>query len=212
MKEVYKGNEIIESFHQDHLFKYHNWLLKAAKQYSSIYESHNELKYDHIVISSLTSIEDGKISIKENFHRDNWIKYDRGTYFAGRVSKGFILMHRASFEIAAYDEKCIWSDKTGIKYKDDFYFDIAHVRDEEEDNEFKFLQETKDLDVELCMYLAERKKLHEDELYEVPFFEMSQSSRPELTREEYEAEHYQQQEDEKNERIESWEEFEDEIY
>ena len=48
MKEVYKGSEILESFHQDHLFKYHNWLLKAAKQYSSDYESHNDLKYNHI--------------------------------------------------------------------------------------------------------------------------------------------------------------------
>ena len=43
-------------------------------------------------------------------------------------------------------------------------------------------------------------------------YEMALIFQPELTREEYEAEHYKREEDEKNERIESWEGFEDEIY
>jgi hypothetical protein len=204
MKEVYKGNEILESFHQDHLFKYHSWLLKAAKKYNSLHE----FDYDHIVISSLTPIEDGKFNIKEKIHRDLWIKKDWETYYKDRVSKGFIHLHRASFDIRAYDEKCIWSDKTGIKYRDDFYFDIGHVGLEEEENEYLFYQETKDLEVKLLLYEADiDKKEGLDSVYE-----MALIFQPELTMEEFEIEYHQKKEDEQNERIESWEGFEDEIY
>ena len=204
MKEVYKGNEIIESFHQDHLFKYHSWLLKAAKKYNSFHE----FDYDHIVISSLTPIEDGKFNIKEKIHRDLWIKKDWETFYQGRVSKGFIHRYRASYEISAYDEKCKWSDKTGIGYRDDFYFDIGHVRHEEEDNEYAHRQETKDLEVKSLLLQAD---MNEKEGLDF-VYEFAVITRPELTMKEFETEYYQRQEDEKNERMESWEGFEDEIY
>ena len=206
MKEVYKGNEILESFHQDHLFKYHNWLLRAANQYGSAYEAHNELQYNHIAISSLTIIEDGKVSIKENFHRDKWIKNDCANFYADRISRGFILLYRASFEIEIFDEHQKYKPE---EYRDDFLFDIRCVNFNEKDNKYGWLSETKDLDVNLLIYKDNLTK-NIDNLSSV--YELELIRRPELTRDDFEIEYYQQEEDEKNERIESWEGFEDEIY
>jgi hypothetical protein len=206
MKEVYKYNEILESFHQEHLFEYHNWLIKASKMYSSSYESQNELSYDHIHISSLTSIEDGKYNIKENIHRDLWIKKDWESLYRGRIHNGFILLYRASFEMKFYDDECKWSNKTGIGYRNNFLYDIRAVDGDKKDNEFGFIEETSGLDIKMTVYESDIKRSDAEELKDSLKFQ--QIFRPELTLDEVN----RQVENEKKERLESWKGFEDEIY
>jgi len=206
MKEVYKYNEILESFHQEHLFKYHSWLIKASKKFSSWYESQNELAYDHILISPLTSVEDGKYNIKENIHRDLWIKKDCESLYGNRIHRGFILLYRASFEMSFYDEECKWSDKTGIFYRNNFLYDIRAIDGDKEDNEFGFMKETCGLNTKMTVYESEVKRSEAEELEDL--LNLQQIFRPELTLSELKGE----AENEKQERLESWEGFEDEIY
>ena len=206
MKEVFKYNEILQSFHQENLFKYHSWLIKAAKLFSSYWEAQHELNYDHIVISPLLLIEDGKYNIKENVHRDIWKRDDWESIYEGRISKGNILLYRASFDMSFYDDECRWSNKTGIFYRNNFLFDIRGVDSNKDDNEFGFLKETRGLDTRMIIYESEVRRSEEEKLESS--LELLQIRRPELTMDEYKSE----LETEKQEKIESWEGFEDEIY
>ena len=203
MKEVYRGNEIIESLHQEHLFQYHNWLIKASKKYNSL------SGYGEIKISSLKIIEDGKFNIKENIHRDIWMKHDYQNLYPDRIANGNFLMFRGGFEILAFDEECVWSDKTGIKYRDDFIFDVHHVGLNEEDNDYKYKNDVRGLSV---TFVVSDKVLHERKQDDIRrTYEFSLIREPDLTFDEFIQREEEQDQEERIERLESWEGFEHEI-
>ena len=205
MKEVYRGNEIIKSLHQDHLFQYHDWLIQASKQYNS------NLEYEQIHISSLQMIQDDKFDIKKSIHRDIWIKNEFQNLYSNRISNGYLLAYRGAFEINAYDEECIYSDKTGVGYKENFFYEITHIGMYEEDNKFKYLNQTGNLDIKLIVSDSEAKDIAETNL--VASYNLSRdfASGSDLTFEEYKIKAAEEHEKEKDEILNSWKGFEHEI-
>ena len=203
MKEVYKGNEIIESLHQEYLFQYHDWLIQASKQYNSHHGP------EQIHISSLQIIQDDKFDIKKSIHRDKWIKNELQNLYSNRISNGYLLYYRGAFEITAYDEECSYSDKTGIGYKDDFFYEIKYIGWSEEDNKFKYLSQTANLDIKLVVSDSEAKEIAETNL--AAAYNLAKSFDSDSTFEEFKIKAIEEREKEKNEILDSWEGFEHEI-
>lgn len=121
MKEVFRCTEIIEAYNPSDLVSYHNWVARACNQYNSYIDVDGEVK-----ISSLSPHYEHKRLIKETWDKESWEENEYKKNFKENIKDEYFITFRATYELTFFDEKCVFSDKSGELYKDSLIHYINH--------------------------------------------------------------------------------------
>jgi hypothetical protein len=111
MKEVYKRVEIIQAYSPEALIAHHNWLLDGLRKFNNDKDSNGTIK-----ISSLSPHYEHKYLIKETWKKSDWENYEYEENFSHCIKDGYFIVQRATYELSAFDEKCVFEDKSGEGY------------------------------------------------------------------------------------------------
>ena len=119
MIEVYRETIIIVADTFEGLVNHHNYVSATAIIYNREEWPDGEGK---IVIGPLSNVKEQKdtYSIKEQWDKDTWEENNLYEQYKSILKDDYLIRQTATYDFKAYDERCVYQDKSGIGYK--FWF------------------------------------------------------------------------------------------
>ena len=118
MIEVYRETVIIVADNLEGLINHHDWLLGSVRIHNQKYCPNGE---GRIEIGPLSSPQEDPVNYKELIHKETWKEKTYEEFYKNRIRGDNVINQKATYEFKAYDKECVWSDKSGVGYKEGFY-------------------------------------------------------------------------------------------
>jgi hypothetical protein len=116
MIEVYRETIILVAETFEGLVGHHNHVSASAIIYNREEWPDGQGK---IVIGSLSNVKEQKDthSIKEQWDKTTWEKHNLFEKYKNILKDDYLILQTATYDFRAYDERCVYNDKSGIGYK-----------------------------------------------------------------------------------------------